>query len=1010
MKKLSLALILFSLFINTSIFGSTVKNESQTFFNSNSKSYSPELFLLNYLRLDSFNYFLDNEIQTFSQVGPASLPYQEDFETTNQWVSVGTELNEWFVGTAIANGGTHSLYISDDNGASHHYDGSATNVTHVYRDILIEDLSGEINIQFDWLCNGVSEWGDSFDGGYFNAWLVPSSYTPSVGVLIEDEMSNGFKIVNKFKANPTDFLTEDIVFSLSNLPAIYTNGEFRIVFEWRNDGFLGTGQPPAAIDNLSIQKVSCPKVINMASQILDDGNALLTWEATGNETQWEVIVFPLDGGALPDENTIGVIVNEPQYIYTEGEADQFYRFFIRPICSQNEKGSWSTPSIITYIPLPGCAEIAVDIEMDGTVLTPNEDGSYILCEDGPSTVRLNASYFDIKKTDQYVVEQIEYLPPFPFTGGGAVELTKDDIWSEVIDLGFDFCFFGNKFDKVLINTNGAITFSVKGVVNGGLYTPGAGAPYKPIAPIPSPPDADPEYGYSPIANSIMGVFQDMNPDLASSPADFSINYQVIGKAPCRMLVFNIYNLGLFSCNFDPENIDESTQTSQIVLYEGTNIIDVYVKNRPSCPTAWQGGGGVIGIQNENGTQAYTPDERNTGEWTTTNEAWRFSPAGDSSIEFNWKKDGVLISSEPEINVTINESAIYTATASYAICGQEFTITKDFNFIKEDFEIGKAKDLIDCTKKPGTINVFDLSTNNEFILGDLDSSLYTIEYFHNEADATLGENQLPAMYETLNSRILYAKLTNLNSGCYKIQSFNLIIEEPLEVTQIENAWRCEPFIFPALNNGESYYTQPYGGGEQYESGEMFEALGIHTLYVYKETKEGCIGQSEFEVEIVATPKADIIKDQLLKCITFFLPKASPNNKYYTEAEGKGIELQENAEITQPMTVYIYAKVDGPEGVSCIDESSFRIEFEECPIPKGISPNGDNINDSFDLSGYGISNIVIYNRYGTEVFSYGLGYINEWYGQDKSGNQLPDGTYYYSLISNGKIRTGWVQINK
>ncbi|SFJ90489.1 T9SS type B sorting domain-containing protein, partial [Myroides guanonis] len=86
------------------------------------------------------------------------------------------------------------------------------------------------------------------------------------------------------------------------------------------------------------------------------------------------------------------------------------------------------------------------------------------------------------------------------------------------------------------------------------------------------------------------------------------------------------------------------------------------------------------------------------------------------------------------------------------------------------------------------------------------------------------------------------------------------------------------------------------------------------------------------------------------------------------------------------------------------------YEDCPIAKGISPNGDGLNDSFDLSLHGVQSLKIYNRLGVEVFSFGSNYTNQWVGQDKSGNPLPDGTYYYVVTAHDKIRTGWVQINK
>ncbi|WP_368668694.1 gliding motility-associated C-terminal domain-containing protein [Myroides sp. NP-2] len=112
--------------------------------------------------------------------------------------------------------------------------------------------------------------------------------------------------------------------------------------------------------------------------------------------------------------------------------------------------------------------------------------------------------------------------------------------------------------------------------------------------------------------------------------------------------------------------------------------------------------------------------------------------------------------------------------------------------------------------------------------------------------------------------------------------------------------------------------------------------------------------------------------------------------------------------EPTTIYIYAK-NGSQAVSCYDESSFTVDFEDCPVPKGFSPNGDGLNDSFDLSNHGVAKIQIFNRNGTEVYAHGLGYTNQFVGKDKAGNQLPSGTYYYVIVSHGKLKTGWVQLS-
>ena len=88
----------------------------------------------------------------------------------------------------------------------------------------------------------------------------------------------------------------------------------------------------------------------------------------------------------------------------------------------------------------------------------------------------------------------------------------------------------------------------------------------------------------------------------------------------------------------------------------------------------------------------------------------------------------------------------------------------------------------------------------------------------------------------------------------------------------------------------------------------------------------------------------------------------------------------------------------------------IELESCVIPQGISPNGDGMNDTFDLSSYDVDKLEIFNRNGTLVYSK-TNYTNEWYGQSNNGDELPVGTYFYTMeYENGKKRSAWVYIQR
>ncbi|MGV7105301.1 T9SS type B sorting domain-containing protein [Flavobacterium sp. U410] len=97
--------------------------------------------------------------------------------------------------------------------------------------------------------------------------------------------------------------------------------------------------------------------------------------------------------------------------------------------------------------------------------------------------------------------------------------------------------------------------------------------------------------------------------------------------------------------------------------------------------------------------------------------------------------------------------------------------------------------------------------------------------------------------------------------------------------------------------------------------------------------------------------------------------------------------------------------------CESQSEFTVTSAFCTIPRGISPNGDGLNDEFDLTGMNVEKLSIYNRYGRAVYEFSGEYTKEWKGQTNNGNDLPDATYYYYIKTReGKDYTGWVYVNK
>lgn len=94
--------------------------------------------------------------------------------------------------------------------------------------------------------------------------------------------------------------------------------------------------------------------------------------------------------------------------------------------------------------------------------------------------------------------------------------------------------------------------------------------------------------------------------------------------------------------------------------------------------------------------------------------------------------------------------------------------------------------------------------------------------------------------------------------------------------------------------------------------------------------------------------------------------------------------------------------------CTHTASYDAEVTFCPIPKGISPNGDGKNDFLDLAYLNVAEITIMNRFGKKVYS-AQNYKNEWHGQTNNGKLLPTATYFYHITTKGgDTFTGYIYV--
>ncbi len=249
-------------------------------------------------------------------------------------------------------------------------------------------------------------------------------------------------------------------------------------------------------------------------------------------------------------------------------------------------------------------------------------------------------------TTSYSVAPTPYFP-FPFTGT-PVLVNIDDTWSDTVSLPFCFEFYGATYSKCIIGSNAVISFDLS---NAGGFNTWA---INNATPSSTPPD---------LLNSIMGPWIDIDPSVGGN-----IYFNTYGTAPCRAFVISWNQIPMFSCN-------SLIFTGQIVLYETTNIIDVYIQNNPTC-TTWNGGAAIEGIQNATGTQAVSVPGRNyPAQWVVTNDGQRFTPTGTPQYNLTWyAPPNINIGSAPTITVCPTSTTTYTATVVNNTCNGPITVS------------------------------------------------------------------------------------------------------------------------------------------------------------------------------------------------------------------------------------------------------------------------------------------------------------------------------------------------
>jgi len=426
-------------------------------------------------------------------------------------------------------------------------------------------------------------------------------------------------------------------------------------------------------------------------------------------------------------------------------------------------------------------------------------------------VNLTATIQGPHATTSYIGSAIPYSP-YSFTTGTAVLVNIDDVWTPVINLPFCFQFFGNTYNQMVIGSNGLISFNT-------AYA-NAFCQWSFSAPIPT--------NTEPI-NAIMGPYHDIDPSIGSSS---DTRYNTYGVAPCREFVISWYNVPMF---YSPCNSMLASQ--QIVLHENTNIIDIYIANKPLC-ASWNGGLATEGIQDATGTLAFWAPGRNATQWTAVNDGYRFTPNGAAQYALTWTGPTGPLGSANPITVCPSVTSTYTATVVNTTCAGNVIVS----------------DQVIVNTTSGGITTTGAQTN--ITCNGVCNGSATVTVTAGTGPFTYVWSPAPGGGQGTNIATglcpgLYTCVVSNAAGCTAAQTFNITQPPPITATQSQTNVACfggctgQANVSASGGTGTySYLWAPAPGGGQGTATATGLCAGVYTCVI--SSPAGCTITSTFTI--------------------------------------------------------------------------------------------------------------------------------------------------------------------
>jgi len=555
------------------------------------------------------------------------------------------------------------------------------------------------------------------------------------------------------------------------------------------------------------------------------------------------------------------------------------------------------------------------------------------------------------------------IDPGEGEGGGKIEDLTDDSYSGLIDIGFTFNFYGADYTQCVVSSNNYITFdeSLAGGYSSWVISeeaPGATTPKK----------------------SIMCPWQDINPG-----AGGLIQYQTIGEAPNRVFILEYCNIPMFSCT-------DIVFSDQIKLFEGSNIIETHIIEKPLCET-WNDGLAIHGLCKDISTAHIVTGRNYPDVWTAFEDGYRFTP--DSDDPDNYLMEPIPYSPFM-MNVTNDDIQWFEEGNPTPIAtGTDVTVTPTSS---PTYYVASITSGGDCNGV----------TYTDTIYVDFNAIFYDTVAVSICQGETYPFYGVP-VYETGS----YTTTITSPEGCDTTITLHLTNNPLPDVTVAASQTDiCEGesslLRLTSPSSNANYQWMRNGTGLSGETNHTYTATTSGDYRVSGVTTKGCVDTSK-RITLVVNPAAVAeivsISEQDVCIGDTVRVKANDGEGYTYNWAPESLfryttgSLQQEVDAVVPETGQIYLTTMNAFGCRAYDTATL-VSHPCCDIyiPTAFTPNNDGLNDFFApmlRPGQRIIALQIFDRRGALVYD-NTNPTKGWDGLYPNGQDAPQAVYMYRFM--------------